>query len=364
MQRRPIGAPLLVLALVLLLGTSAPSAHPLGSVQVIATFNADGTYHIDFGTDPDALLAKIEALSGRPLSGVLPPAERRARLLALREDFLNLVSPAFDGVTVRPVVTIVNDTPETMANFAARLSGHVPDEARRFTWASGLVFGSYALVIRDASGQEARTEWLEDRRESTPVAIDDLGGSSAWSVIGLYLALGFTHILPKGLDHILFVVGIFLLGTKWKPVLLQVTAFTIAHSITLGFTMYGLVSLSPSIVEPLIALSIAYVAVENLFTRQLTPWRLALVFSFGLLHGMGFAGVLGELGLPRAQFLTALASFNLGVEAGQLAVIALAFAIVAYWRRDARHYRRRVVIPASTCIALMGIYWTVSRIAV
>jgi hypothetical protein len=105
------------------------------------------------------------------------------------------------------------------------------------------------------------------------------------------------------------------------------------------------------------------VAIENLFARHLTHWRLALVFAFGLLHGMGFAGVLGELGLPRAQFLTALASFNLGVEAGQLSVIALAFAAVAWWRRDTAVYRRWVVMPASTCIALMGIYWTVTRIA-
>jgi len=119
-------------------------------------------------------------------------------------------------------------------------------------------------------------------------------------------------------DHILFVLGIFLLSTAWRPILLQVTTFTIAHSITLGLTMYGIVSLPSSIVEPLIALSITYVAVENLWTTELKPWRLALVFMFGLLHGMGFAGVLRGLGLPRSEFLTALLTFNLGVEGGQL----------------------------------------------
>ncbi len=114
-----------------------------------------------------------------------------------------------------------------------------------------------------------------------------------------YLSLGYTHILPKGLDHILFVLGLFLLSPRLRPMLLQVTAFTIAHSITLGLSIYGIVSLPSRIVEPLIALSIAYVAIENLVTRELKPWRLALVFMFGLLHGMGFAGVLRELGLPR-----------------------------------------------------------------
>jgi len=151
----------------------------------------------------------------------------------------------------------------------------------------------------------------------------------------------------KGVDHILFVLGIFLLSTAWRPILLQVTTFTIAHSITLGLTMYGIVSLPSSIVEPLIALSITYVAVENLWTTELKPWRLALVFMFGLLHGMGFAGVLRGLGLPRSEFLTALLTFNLGVEGGQLAVITIALLLVGWWRRrETVRYRQWVVVPA------------------
>jgi hypothetical protein len=177
-----------------------------------------------------------------------------------------------------------------------------------------------------------------------------------------YLTLGYTHILPKGLDHILFVLGIFLLSPRLKTMLLQVTAFTVAHSITLGLTMYGIVSLSPRIVEPLIALSIAYVAIENLVTTELKPWRLALVFSFGLLHGMGFAGVLKGLGLPREEFLTALLTFNLGVEGGQLTVIAAA-ALCVFWFRRRAWYRTMVVVPASLAIAVVGIYWTFTRLA-
>ena len=185
---------------------------------------------------------------------------------------------------------------------------------------------------------------------------------SRWAVAKQYLVLGFEHILPKGLDHILFVLGIFLLSPAWRPVLWQVTTFTIAHSITLGLTIYGIVSLSPAIVEPLIALSITYVAIENLFTSTLKPWRIALVFAFGLLHGMGFAGVLSELGLPRSEFFTALVTFNLGVEAGQLAVIALAFLAVGWWRRsEAGRYRRWVVVPASVLIAICGAWWTITR---
>ena len=178
-----------------------------------------------------------------------------------------------------------------------------------------------------------------------------------------YLLLGFTHILPKGLDHILFVVGLFLLSTKWRSVLLQVSTFTLAHSITLGLTIYGVVSLPARVVEPMIALSIAYVAIENVVTTELKSWRVALVFSFGLLHGMGFAGVLKELGLPRSEFLTALVTFNVGVEAGQLTVIAAAFLLVAWWAQTKPWYRYRFVMPASAAIAATGIFWTIQRIA-
>src|SRR5262249_35266850 len=145
-----------------------------------------------------------------------------------------------------------------------------------------------------------------------------------------YVALGFTHIVPYGFDHVLFVLGIFLLTGRIRSVLWQVSAFTVAHSITLGLSMYGLVRVSPSLVEPMIALSIAYVAIENVFLSELKPWRLALVFAFGLLHGMGFAGALRELGLPRQDFLTALLMFNVGVETGQLAVIGAAFLLVGW----------------------------------
>jgi hypothetical protein len=118
-----------------------------------------------------------------------------------------------------------------------------------------------------------------------------------------------------------------------------------------------------AIVEPLIALSIAWLAVENLMTTELRTSRVALVFAFGLLHGMGFAGVLGEVGLPRAELLTALVTFNVGVELGQLTVIGLAFLGVACWWRHAEWYRRRVVCPISAAMAVIGVYWTVTRLA-
>ncbi|MEO0814020.1 MAG: HupE/UreJ family protein, partial [Myxococcota bacterium] len=159
----------------------------------------------------------------------------------------------------------------------------------------------------------------------------------------------------------LFVLGLFLLSPRARPLLWQVSAYTVAHSVTLGLAMAGIWQLPGDIVEPVIAASIVYVAIENLYTSELNPWRPVLVLLFGLLHGLGFAGVLGEIGMPTDGFFTALLSFNVGVELGQLAVIAIAFALV-FQIRERPTYRRWVVIPTSAVIALIGFYWTIERV--
>lgn len=188
--------------------------------------------------------------------------------------------------------------------------------------------------------------------------LDKLPTSSvAWA----YLKLGFTHILPLGFDHVLFVLSLFLLNTRLRSVLWQATAFTVAHSITLGLAMYGLITPLPSMIEPLIALSIAFVAIENLITDELKWWRTLVVFSFGLLHGCGFAGVLGELGLPSNHFFTALFSFNVGVELGQIAVILTAYLLIGRWFGQKTWYRQRIVLPLSAIIAIVALYWTIER---
>lgn len=190
---------------------------------------------------------------------------------------------------------------------------------------------------------------------------NDLSGLPRTEIFSLYLNLGFTHIIPLGLDHILFVVCLFMLNPKLKSVIWQATAFTIAHSITLALAMYGYLAPPSSIVEPMIALSIFYVAMENILTEKLKPTRILVVFLFGLLHGMGFAGVLTELGLPSQQYATALISFNLGVELGQLAVIAACWALVGVWFSQKEWYKKRIIIPVSAVIGMIALYWTVER---
>ena len=175
-----------------------------------------------------------------------------------------------------------------------------------------------------------------------------------------YLKQGFEHILPEGLDHILFVLGLFLLCRAWKPTLIQVTTFTAAHTVTLALATLGYVSAPAHIVEPIIAASIAVIALENIFRPTYGKFRLLLVFIFGLIHGLGFAQRLVDDRIPADSLLGSLLGFNVGVELGQLAIIALALAATA-WIKDEERYRRWVVIPGSTAIALAGVYWAVSR---
>ncbi len=177
-----------------------------------------------------------------------------------------------------------------------------------------------------------------------------------------YLQLGYQHIIPLGLDHILFILCIFFINNKLKSIVLQASMFTLAHSITLGLAAYGIIQPPANVVEPLIALSIFFLAMENIFTSTVKPWRMGMVFLFGLIHGMGFASVLNELGIPKYAFFNALIAFNIGVELGQITIILLMYLLVARTFSQNLWYRRRIVIPASIVIGIVAGYWTIVRI--
>lgn len=194
------------------------------------------------------------------------------------------------------------------------------------------------------------------------VIVGELEKMSRTDAAALYLVLGYKHILPLGFDHILFVLSLFLLSPRLKPVLWQATAFTIAHSVTLGLAMYNVIKIPGTVIEPLIALSIVYVALENIFSPRLKTSRIGVVFLFGLVHGLGFAGALGSLGLPQNAYLLSLIMFNVGVELGQLTVILLAYFLLAKWFGQKPYYRKCIVIPLSALIAITAAFWTVQRI--
>jgi len=212
----------------------------------------------------------------------------------------------------------------------------------------GLVLVTFSLFI--ATFAKAHT--INYALENAPVT----------DVVWYYLRLGFQHIIPAGIDHILFVVGLCLLSTNIKTILWQATAFTVAHSITLALSMKNLIVAPSAVVEPIIALSIVFVAIENMLLTELKPWRILIVFLFGLIHGMGFASALNEIGLPAGKFYTSIIAFNVGVELGQIAVIAALFSILIIPLRNKVWYRTRIVYTLSTCIALVASYWTIERV--
>ena len=181
-------------------------------------------------------------------------------------------------------------------------------------------------------------------------------------VIWYYLKLGYQHILPDGFDHILFIIGVCLLSNRLSVLLWQATAFTVAHTITLILSMKGIIVLPPAVIEPIIALSIAFIAIENILLSELKPWRILVVFAFGLVHGMGFASALNELGLPRNAFYTSLLSFNVGVELGQITIISLVYFSLIYWFGHKPWYRKYIVYPLSALIAVIALYWTYTRL--
>jgi hypothetical protein len=370
-----------------------------------------GALRIEMLADLDALALGVPQTTDNAelleMLGAMSPQELEDIIERLRQTFLRRVRIRVDGETYLPEVSFPDRgtaearQAESVLGLRARLTGTLPAGATELSLQASRAFppvhvswvdlrerriSSDRLDAMLAAISPLATEYTEElAADDVELGIDPLAdfvtlrqivergdrsepypldrpppAPTRWQVMGQYLELGFEHILPLGIDHILFVLGLFLLNTAWRPLLAQVTAFTVAHTLTLALATYDVVSLSPAIVEPLIALSIAWIAFENVMTEELKPWRPAVVFCFGLLHGLGFAGVLSELGLPRGEYLAALLSFNVGVELGQLAVILIAFLAIG-WFREREWYRSRVTVPLSVLIGLTGLYWAIQR---
>ena len=369
--------PIFLLTLLVLVGVDGARAHEIRPAIATVNFSAE-RYDVEVSANMEAVMAGVspqhkdtnESPNAQTYNRLreLPPAVLERKIREFLPQYLEGIEIHFDDARRQPALCSL-DVPEVGDPARARLTllrlcGAIPPDARTFRWAYAADFGESIVRLPAVSGGDLVALWLKDGAQSEPYILGvGLAQKTRLEVAAQYTVFGFTHILPKGLDHILFVLGLFLLSTRWKPLLIQVTAFTLAHTLTLGLSIYGIVSLSPAIVEPLIAASIAYVAVENMVTAELKPWRAFVVFGFGLLHGMGFAGVLQEIGLPRSEFLTALLTFNLGVELGQLSVITLAYLLVGLWWKTKGWYRARLVQPLSALIAVVGVYWTIERIA-
>ena len=212
------------------------------------------------------------------------------------------------------------------------------------------------LVIKTGDGEQAG--YLTVQAGQTR-SMPDPGPESGHGVAVEAFRQGFLHVIPKGADHILFVLGIFLLARSWRPLLAQSLAFTAAHTLTLGLAAASWIQVPGRIVEPLIALSITALAVENLFVREVRRRRLGLVFAFGLIHGLGFAGVLATWIPAGDGFLPCLLAANLGVELGQVAILLGAWVATLGWHRRPlwETFRR----GGCGALALAGLWWFVER---
>lgn len=295
----------------------------------------------------------------------LPPARLEARFrefwpemaadIRIRVDG-RLLRPEFDGIEVPDI-----GDPRLTRSSVLRFHVEAPEGARlvEMSWAAG--YG--AMVLRQNGVANAYDGYLEPGEMSKPIALAGGGAATALQTFLRYIPVGFDHIVPKGLDHILFVLGLFFFSTRLRPLLTQISAFTLAHTITLAAAALGYVRVPAAVVEPVIAASIVFIAVENILSKGESRLRPLLVFCFGLLHGLGFASVLGEFGLPDDGFLAALIGFNIGVEIGQIAVIAAAYALLIYWVRAPSPHFAKISFVASIAIAVVGAYWFGERIA-
>ncbi len=303
---------------------------------------------------PDILLKKFKNFEKQFLQ-TIKLTDNEKKIIPLK--ITQVIIPEA-GYTKVPRISVIN------------LTGKVDLYADSLTWFYPMTYGDNAVRLRqvDKTNQKyhwSEWQWLKNNQHSEALSLTEIVARKPfYKTVLNYIVLGFEHILPKGIDHILFILGLFLFSTAFKPLLWQVTMFTVAHTITLGLAMNGIINLPSIVVEPLIALSIAYIGIENIFARKLHSWRLVLVFTFGLLHGLGFASVLADFGLPDYAFGTALISFNIGVELGQLTIILTAFLLIGLWFRNKPWYKVRITNPLSFIISMVALYWFYERLEI
>ncbi|MDG1355500.1 MAG: HupE/UreJ family protein [Opitutales bacterium] len=386
-----------VLIVLFSFGPIFPSiAHPIPDLPVFGSFDGNGTSKILIEIDPRGFAENPEAESflTSDILNDLNISERNdllqqatelveeSLLIRLNEEPWNL--PAFEYGFSKPRMVEFSDEPIILLEATAKLSRKTNSTYQIKAKESApldLIFAnrlngvphrrvnvlfpgeeSFALRLPQLKSMQH----FSDKNVSGPPKLtnleqNDYVDADTWSTFTSFLRQGFLHVLPLGLDHILFVLGLFLLSRKFKVLIYQISIFTLAHTLTLGLATLGLISVPSTIVEPIIAASIAFVALENIFFPTYHPRRLIIIFVFGLIHGLGFAGALSDLNLNPSILILSLIGFNLGVEGGQLAVILLSF-IGVYRFKNEDSYRKGIVIPLSLIIAGLGIYWAIERI--
>lgn len=391
-SRRPVPRP--VLALCSLLTPGLLLGHPVPDIPVRSHFHAGGAAEIRVEVDPRSFESNPEehdyltktAVDAIPPDQLAALGEKADAFVAGRLKFhlepLGEVKPEFTWSFRKLTDAGALEKPEDSAVLVGSwkttlpkgLSGYrieslkladpaaIPMNVNFLNFLGGRQVERYAVLF---PGETSFVLDLTGLATAESAASPDAVGVEAdnedlAAIFTTEVKRGFLHVVPLGLDHVLFVLGLFLMSRRWKPLVFQVTTFTLAHTITLWMASAGWVKLPPSVVEPVIAASIVFVALENLVRRDYSHWRLLVVFIFGLIHGLGFAGVMSTRLDSTGSLVLGLLGINIGVELGQLAVIALAF-LATCWIATEEKYRKFVVVPGSILIALAGIWWVVER---
>lgn len=376
--------PAFLLRLIAWLGLlmAAAEGHPIQQIDIVA-HTGPGAWRLEWRMDAGSAIEEIrEDPTATPPSRTLLNSfskEQYARMKAGAEEYLrdNLFltlndepaewrvefpnfatdPPVFpNGAEVYPYVDLVLVGVNVAAEGGPLIANWKNDEVDLFITDGS---GAAAALTVISAGDATEMTRVPARAADPAAAVPAARGSSLWR----WIRYGFEHIVPKGQDHILFILALFLLSPQLKPLLAQSLTFTLAHSVTLFLTIFGVLNLPDKFVEMAILLSIAVVAGENLFRREVPRHRLAVVFGFGLLHGMGFATVLRALPLPKASIVWPVVAFNVGIEVAQVAVLATAWLLVGWFRNQPKSWQRiRIGGSVLILVALAAMMvWTLAR---
>ena len=390
---RPLSL-LLIFATLLHFGPNRALAHPVPDLPVRSHFSSDGAAQIRVEVDPRSFEVDpklydyktkeaADATTPEELAALIEKANRfvEARL-RFHFDPLGEVRPVFEwefrklsdkGPLENPDDSAVlvgswkTSLPKGLSGFRIESlkmvkAEDVPMNVMFLNFIDGKQVERYAVLFPgETSFLLDLTGLAAPQPSAAPGAVGQAATQSdLFSIFWSEIKRGFLHVLPLGLDHVLFVLGLFLMSRHWKPLLFQVTTFTVAHTLTLWMASAGWVTLSPKVIEPIIAASIVAIAIENLIRSQYSHWRLLIVFVFGLIHGLGFAGVMSTRLDSTSSLVVGLLGINIGVELGQIAILAIAF-VATCWISNQVNYRKFVVVPGSILIALAGIWWVIER---
>ena len=326
-------------------------------------FLADVDLSAITNTDDSSNSERYDALRALPPSGLAN--QLSLSFMALTEKFI--VKSAGRPLSLELVeINVLEEEDRDLARDTIfELKSNLPGKGKEITIHWQPMMGALLIRQMGTGSNLGYSDYLSNGGTSKAFLLSEIQPVDITSTIKKYVYSGIIHIVPGGLDHILFVVGLLAYGLSARGLILQISLFTVAHTLTLAAASLGWINLSGSVVEPLIALSIVWIGIENVIRKsgRLAVSRSVIVFTFGLLHGLGFASVLSDFGLPQNSFIISLLSFNVGVEIGQLLIVVPIFFIFKALKLTKTQFRRVFQIPVSLIISAVGTFWFIERIS-